>query len=143
MVALRERLTKRARVLAVGAAVLAVMVVMLAFPMRNMFNQQREVTETKAEIAELKAQNRELEVRANALSDPAELELEARKNHGLVFPGEETYSVLPPPGDGRVPNWVAVGLTFDPAGTTSGDTPTDGSTSNASAAENPPATTTP
>jgi cell division protein FtsB len=93
--------------------VLAAMLGVLALPVRNMFEQQNRLAATEAEVAALKDRNAELEARTKALHDPGDLELTARRNHGLVFPGEESYSVLPPPRAGQVPGWVSVGLSFE------------------------------
>ena len=43
------------------------------------------------------------------------MEILARRHHGMVFPGEESYVVLPPTVGGEVPPWVAKGWSFDPA----------------------------
>ena len=131
------------------AVVLAAMLGVLALPVRNLVDQQNQLRATEAEVAALEERNSELEARSKALHNPGDLELTARENHGLVFPGEESYSVLPPPQSGQVPGWVSVGLTFDaesatdlvppaattPTGSTTSGSTTSGSTTSGSAVE--------
>lgn len=50
----------------------------------------------QAQRAELDAEVDRLEERRAALSDPAEIELLARREHGLVRPGEQPFVVVTP-----------------------------------------------
>lgn len=98
------------------AAALALMVL----PVRNYFVQNEEIAQTRREIAAIKDQNAELRRKASVQNDPAALELKAREDLGMVLPGEESYVVLAPSAAGQVPDWVSVGLNFDPKAATSG-----------------------
>ena len=83
---LHHHLHQRRTLWIASAVMLLGVLAVLAFPVRNLYAQQ----------------------------DPDELELTARRNHGLVLPREESYSVLESPEAGKVPGWVSIGLAFDP-----------------------------
>ncbi|WP_199432585.1 FtsB family cell division protein [Qaidamihabitans albus] len=82
------------------AAVVAIVVCALAFtiavPLRTYLSQKAEVTQQEQRQAELRRQVAELEAREAELSDPAQVEAEARRRLRYVMPGETPYIVQLP-----------------------------------------------
>jgi cell division protein FtsL len=78
-----------------GVVVLAVLFTTV-FPTRTWMAQRDTLAEGNAEIAVLEAEVAELEQSVDDLRDPAEIEKIARRDFGLVKPGEQVFSVLPP-----------------------------------------------
>ena len=111
---LHHHLHQRRTLWIASAVMLLGVLAVLAFPVRNLYAQQDQIAETKAEIKNIEEANAALKSRTDALNNPDELELTARRNHGLVLPREESYSVLESPEAGKVPGWVSIGLAFDP-----------------------------
>ena len=66
-------------------------------PARNWVAQKDEITRLEAELAEVQASNAALEAEIRLLQTDAEIERIARRDFGLVYPGEEAYAILPPP----------------------------------------------
>ncbi|GLY64365.1 FtsB family cell division protein [Amycolatopsis taiwanensis] len=93
-----------ARVLGISttrrAAVLAIVICALAFtlavPLRTYLSQRAEIKVQEQHQAELQAEVAQLEARKAALSDPAEVEAEARRRLRYVMPGETPYLVQLP-----------------------------------------------
>lgn len=84
------------------AALLAILVCALALsvsvPLRTYLSQRAELSATEHQRAELNKQVQQLRARNTQLSDPAEVEAEARSRLGYVRPGETPYVVdVPPP----------------------------------------------
>ncbi len=105
----------------VALAVVTLFLALLALPVRNLFSQSSELSSARSELAELQGDTTELERRQAELEDPKQVEVLARRNHGMVFPGEESYVVLPPTEGGEVPPWVAKGWSYDPAAPAASD----------------------
>lgn len=82
------------------AAVVAIVVCALAFtvavPLRTYLSQRSEVREQEAQQAQLQQEVAELQNRKNQLSDPAQIEAEARRRLRYVKPGETPYVVQLP-----------------------------------------------
>ncbi|WP_143104850.1 septum formation initiator family protein [Amycolatopsis regifaucium] len=82
------------------AAVVAIVVCALAFtiavPLRTYLSQKSEVSEQQQLQSELQRSVAQLEGRKAELSDPAQIEAEARKRFGFVKPGETPYIVQLP-----------------------------------------------
>ncbi|MFD9966020.1 septum formation initiator family protein [Amycolatopsis sp. NPDC058986] len=82
------------------AAVVAIVVCALAFtiavPLRTYLSQKSEVTEQQQQQTELQRQVAQLEARKSELSDPAQIEAEARRRLRMVKPGETPYIVQLP-----------------------------------------------
>jgi cell division protein FtsB len=74
-------------IFAIGYAVL---------PTRSWLAQRDEIAMREQRLEEIDAANATLEERVKALESPAEIERIARRDLGLVMPGEEPYVVLPP-----------------------------------------------
>lgn len=97
------------------AAVLAIVICALAFtlavPLRTYLSQRGEIKVQEQRQAELQQQVERLNQRKAALSDPAEVEAEARRRLRYVTPGETPYLVqlpednpqAPPPGAPQPP----------------------------------------
>ena len=75
------------------------------FPTQTYLNQKSEADALRAELDEIEAHNDALRQRAEDLEDPDAIELIAREEFGLVFPGEESYVIVPGGGEPvEVPN---------------------------------------
>jgi cell division protein FtsB len=79
-----------------AVTVLAVFVLGV-FPTRQYLDQRAATNRRGAELAQLQAENAKLQSQIDALGTDAEIERMARSDYSLVYPGEETYAVLPPP----------------------------------------------
>ena len=66
-------------------------------PVRNWVAQRDEITRLETELAEVQASNAALEAEIRLLQTDAEIERIARRDFGLVYPGEEAYAILPRP----------------------------------------------
>ncbi|KID31988.1 cell division protein FtsB [Prauserella rugosa] len=84
------------------AAVVAIVVCALAFtiavPLRTYLSQRAEVSEQEARQKQLQEQVERLEQRQAELSDPAQVEAEAKRRLRYVMPGETPY-IVQLPGD--------------------------------------------
>jgi len=85
--------TRRAAVLAIVFCALAFT---LAVPLRTYLSQRAEIGVQEQRQAELRAEVAQLEARRAALSDPAEVEAEARRRLRYVMPGETPYLIQLP-----------------------------------------------
>jgi cell division protein FtsB len=89
--------TRQAAVLAMVVCALALSI---AVPLRTYLTQHAQVEQELATQAQLQAQEQQLEQRKQQLSDPAQIQAEARSRLGMVMPGETPYTVQLP-GDGQ------------------------------------------
>lgn len=81
--------------LLIAGVVLTVVVALAVLPARNWINQRADLTETRAEHARLQAEVAELDAQRRLLETDAEVVRQARENYDLVYPGEESYRILP------------------------------------------------
>jgi cell division protein FtsB len=65
------------------------------FPIQDLLAQRRATAGLEAELATLRADNDALDARIAALRTDAEIERLAREQYNLVYPGEESYAILP------------------------------------------------
>jgi cell division protein FtsB len=65
------------------------------FPIQDLLAQRRDTGALEAELRTLQAENDELAGRVAALQTDAEIERLAREEYNLVYPGEESYAILP------------------------------------------------
>jgi cell division protein FtsB len=95
----RERRTAQARRLGLlaGSAALAVVLIYAIFPVRTYLEQRAATQRARERIDKLSEANAELEQRKEQLRDDETVEEIARRDYLLVFPGEESYGLLPPP----------------------------------------------
>lgn len=118
--------SRRVWFLVTSALVLALGLVMLTVPAINYFHQDAEIDRAERESAATAVRIDELQRRKLALTDPAVVERIARSSYGLVFPGEESYYVLPPANANDAPGWVRKGMEFRPVGADTEEQPVSG-----------------
>jgi cell division protein FtsB len=80
-----------------GSAALAVVLIYAIFPVRTYLEQRSATQRARERIDKLGEANAELEQRKEQLRDDETVEEIARREYSLVFPGEESYGLLPPP----------------------------------------------
>lgn len=84
------------------ASVAVVGILMLfVFPTRTLLEQDHQISTTEHQIAVLDKENATLRRRAASLDNPAALEQLARREYGLVMPGQKAYDVVPASKGGR------------------------------------------
>jgi cell division protein FtsB len=94
----QRRLARLRRVgMRVGSFTLAAMLIYAVFPVRTYLNQRAATERARDQIEVLSRENDRLENRAEDLRDPETIEELARRELGLVKPGEESYGILPAP----------------------------------------------
>jgi cell division protein FtsB len=99
--AFRLSSTRRAAVLAILVCAMALSV---SVPLRTYLSQRAELAATEQQRADLTRQVEQLRQRNAQLSDPAQVEAEARSRLGYVRPGETPYVVqVPPPAPAPAP----------------------------------------
>jgi cell division protein FtsB len=98
--------TRRAAVLALVVCALALTV---AVPLRNYVAQRQELAAVSDQQQALAAEVERLEQERARLSDPAEIEAQARSRLGYVMPGEVPYVVQLPVAPGPDPADAANG----------------------------------
>jgi len=93
----RQRRLARLRRVGMQAAsvTLALMLLYAVFPVRTYLNQRAATERAREQIEVLGRENDRLEQRAEDLRDPETVEEIARRELGLVMPGEESYGILP------------------------------------------------
>ena len=63
----------------------------------NAWQEQRgTIAEVRTQLDDATRANAELKEEIDRLSTPAEVERVARRDHNLIYPGEQAYVVLPP-----------------------------------------------
>jgi cell division protein FtsB len=93
------------RRLLVVAIVVTAGYVVLSSPVSDWWNQRERLSTAQDDLANVESENSELQARLDSAAEPAELELLARKDLGMVREGEESYTVLPPAAAGlALPN---------------------------------------
>jgi len=70
---------------------LALAAFILFFPARQLVDQRQRIDSLEERLVTLGEENKRLEEEVGRLSDPGELEVEARRRLGLVKPGERLY----------------------------------------------------
>ena len=111
------------RTLVTALLVITVIVVLVyaVLPSRAYFDQREALSDARADFGDLEADNARLTARITELGTRSEIELLARRDFNLVYPGQETYAILPaPPPPVSLPaTWPfwPVGRLLDDAGT--------------------------
>ena len=91
----RTRRRRRRRVALVGvAAFVAVAAGVVVLPARTWVSQQMELRSSKAQLERLRSSNAALSHKIDKLGSDGSIERQAREQFGLVYPGEEPYTVL-------------------------------------------------
>jgi cell division protein FtsB len=93
---------RRARALVLGAAVFAVVVLASALPVSTLLAQRHQLASTAFQIERLQVENRSLGDQARRLSTGGAVTALARRDYGLVAPGQTAYDILPAPGPQQV-----------------------------------------
>lgn len=100
----------RRRRLLVAVGLMLVVAAVLAVPARSYWAQRGEVAAREARLAEVDRTNDQLATRLTRLGEPTEIQRLARRDYGLVEPGEESYAILPSATAGLV---LPTGWPFD------------------------------
>ena len=88
------RLLVRALVIvSLSAVVLATTWTWGVNPVRNWLDQRDEIARMEARLAEVQASNAALQADIELLRTDAEIERIARRDLGLIYPGEEAYAI--------------------------------------------------
>ncbi len=66
-------------------------------PARTWMAQRESIADTQSQLDELDTEVAKLEVQLQLLETDAEVERVARENFDYVYPGEESYRILPAP----------------------------------------------
>ncbi len=100
----RKSATGRLRALRLSAPVVLVVVAsavllvgLAALPARTWLDQKRLTEETTDELDSVEAEVSELRLKLKLLETDEEVERMGRENFDLVYPGEESYRILPAP----------------------------------------------
>jgi cell division protein FtsB len=98
--------------------VVCAVVLSVAVPLRNYLAQRGELADTVQQQEKLREQVDSLERRKAELSDPAQVEVEARNRLRYVRPGETPYVVqlpshTPSPAPAEAPRTVSGGQWYD------------------------------
>jgi cell division protein FtsB len=80
-----------------GSVALAVVLIYAIFPVRTYLEQRSATQRARERIDKLTEANEKLEEQKQNLRDDKTVEEIARRDYQLVFPGEESYGLLPPP----------------------------------------------
>ena len=100
----RPTATGRLRALRVSAPVVLVVVAsavllvgLAALPASTWLDQKRLTGETRDQLDSVEAEVSELQLKLELLETDEEVERMGRENFDLVYPGEESYRILPAP----------------------------------------------
>ena len=88
-----RRVLRALIILAVTGVAVAVTWTWGVNPVQNWFAQRDEITQLEARLAEVRASNAALQAEIEQLRTDAEIERIARRDLGLVYPGEEAYAI--------------------------------------------------
>ena len=81
-------------VFVIGLA-LTVLAGLAVLPAQTWFSQRSKTAEAEAEVARIEAESVELARELELLETDAEIERRARRDFDLVYPGEESYRIIP------------------------------------------------
>lgn len=95
-----DRTREMAPVALASCLAAAVLVGLAIVPVRTWLAQQRKMDEARVQLAQIDAEVAELERQLARLQTDDEIERRARQDFDLVFPGEESYRILPEPDGG-------------------------------------------
>ena len=97
------RVRRYGPVVAVVGLALVVIAGLAVAPVATYFRQEDQGRQSEAELQQLRAEVGELDAQLQQLRTDAEVERIARQHYDLVFPGEESYRILPAPEPGSPP----------------------------------------
>ncbi len=99
------RFWSRAALLAViGVIVVAAVLLTNVLPIRSLMAEQRRVDQARDQLATIQQENAKLQADADFLSSDAGVEMVARRDFGLVKPGDTAYVVVDPNDEGFTPD---------------------------------------
>ena len=73
---------------------IAVLAGLAVLPAKTWFSQKEKTQEAEAELARIEAETAALEHELQLLGTDEEVELRARRDFDLVYPGEESYRIV-------------------------------------------------
>ncbi|MCY3560803.1 MAG: septum formation initiator family protein [bacterium] len=88
-----RRVLRALVVVAVSGAAVAITWTWGVNPVQNWFAQRDQIAQLEARLAEVQASNADLAAEIERLQTDAEIERIARRDLGLVYPGEEAYAI--------------------------------------------------
>jgi cell division protein FtsB len=80
---------------AIVCAAIVVLVSLAVLPVRSWMAQRESTQQTQEDLARVEGEVAELRTKLDLLQTDGEVERMARENFDLVFPGEESYRILP------------------------------------------------
>lgn len=88
-------------------AVALAILMYFVFPTRTFQDQRAALTQIQSDVDAVSAENAKLNERVNRLQSREEIERIARRDFGLIYPGEEVYAILPVPAESLrlPPSW--------------------------------------
>lgn len=88
-----------APIVLVVALTVAVLAGLAVLPARTWLSQRQNTNGARAELEEIQSEVAVLEAELELLQTDAEIERMARQHFDLVYPGEESYRIVPPSSD--------------------------------------------
>jgi cell division protein FtsB len=76
---------------------LAALLIYTIFPVRTYLNLRTSTDRAETRLEVLTEENRRLEELSERLGEDDEVERIARRDYGLIYPGEDSYGILPAP----------------------------------------------
>jgi cell division protein FtsB len=86
---------RRARNVTLVCIAFAVIVLATSFPASALFRQRQAISQASNDLSTLNAQIHSLRSQADALSQPQNVAAIARRDYGMVRPGQTAYRVIP------------------------------------------------
>jgi cell division protein FtsB len=90
-----DRLRESAPIAVVAALSLAVLAGLAVLPARTWLTQRQAMSDARADLARVESEVAELRADLELLQTDAEIERLAREDFDLVYPGEESYRIVP------------------------------------------------
>lgn len=91
-----DRVREIGPIVVVVALAFAVLAGLAVLPARTWLSQRENMNEARAELEEVQAEVAVLEAELELLQTDEEVERLAREHFDLVYPGEESYRIVPP-----------------------------------------------
>lgn len=102
-------------IVAVVALAVAVLAGLAVLPARTWWTQRQNMNDARAELMRVEAEVADLQAHLDLLQTDAEVERLARRDFDLVFPGEESYRLVPPTPPSTPPSDPPVASPSTPA----------------------------
>ena len=88
---------RRRYAIPLGILVIVVIGSFIGLPTRSLFEQRLDLRRASAELSELESSNDALDLKLEQWLQEDAIEIQAREQFGLVYPGDESYTVPPAP----------------------------------------------